>query len=332
MNSTRLNNNTKFLRDEYISRINRVIDYIELNIDKDLSLEKLAQVANFSQFHFHRIFRALVGETLNRYIQRIRVEKAAHQLISNPKKTITEIAFDCGFSGSAPFARAFKDFFKMSASEWRSRGHLQESNMHKIKSKEGKTISKIRQDFDVSSYYIDAITQNQIWRITMKNKPDVQVEVKDMPDFHVAYVRHIGPYKGDSELFEKLFNRLMGWAGPRDLLRFPDTQVLVVYHDDPKITDEAKLRTSACITVPKNTPVEGEVGYMTVPGGKYAAARFELSSDEYEEAWDTVFGTWLPTSGYQPDDRLCYELYHNDPKEHPENKCIVDIIIPVKPL
>lgn len=162
MNSTRSNNNTKFLRDEYISRINRVIDYIELNIDKDLSLEKLAQVANFSQFHFHRIFRALMGETLNRYIQRIRVERAALQLISNPKKTITEIAFDCGFSGSAPFARAFKDFFKMSASEWRSRGHLQESNMRKIKSKEGKTISKIRQDFDVSSYYIDAITQNQI--------------------------------------------------------------------------------------------------------------------------------------------------------------------------
>ncbi len=332
MNSTRSNNNTKFLRDEYISRINRVIDYIELNIDKDLSLEKLAQVANFSRFHFHRIFRALMGETLNRYIQRIRVERAALQLITNPKKTITEIAFDCGFSGSAPFARAFKDFFKMSASEWRSRGHLQESNMRKIKSKEGKTISKIRQDFDVSSYYIDAITQNQIWRITMKNKPDVQVEVKDMPDLHVAYVRHIGPYKGDSELFEKLFNKLMGWAGPRDLLRFPDTQVLAVYQDDPKITDEAKLRTSACITVPKNTPVEGEVGYMTVPGGKYAAARFELSSDEYEEAWNAVFGGWLPTSGYQPDDRLCYELYHNDPKEHPENKCIVDICIPVKPL
>lgn len=336
MNSTRSDDNQsdkeKFLKDEYISRINRVIDYIESNIDKDLSLEKLASVANFSRFHFHRIFRAIMGETLNRYIQRIRIERAALQLINNPKKTITEIAFDCGFSGSAPFARAFKDFFKMSASQWRLKGNPYESNMGKIDSKDGKAISKIRQDFEVSSYYIDSVNQNRIWRITMVKKPDFNVEIKDMPELNVAYVRHIGPYKGNNELFEELFNRLMGWAGPRDLLRFPETQVLAVYHDDPKVTDEARLRTSVCITVPKNTPVDGEVGYMTVPGGKYATARFELTSDEYEEAWDAVFGVWLPTSGYQPDDRPCYELYHNDPKEHPENKTIVDIVVPVKPL
>ena len=109
--------NKKYLRNEYISRINRVIDYIEKNIDKDLSLEKLAKVANFSRFHFHRIFRVMTGETLNQFIQRIRVEKAASQLISNPKKSITEIAFDCGFSGSAPFARSFKEYLNMSASQ-----------------------------------------------------------------------------------------------------------------------------------------------------------------------------------------------------------------------
>ena len=76
----------KYQRDEYIFRVNRVIDYIETNIDKDLSLEDLARIANFSQFHFHRIFRAIVGETLNRFIQRMRVEKAATQLMANPKK------------------------------------------------------------------------------------------------------------------------------------------------------------------------------------------------------------------------------------------------------
>ncbi len=332
MDSTNNDERAKFLRDEYISRINRVVDYIELNIDKDLSLKKLASVANFSRFHFHRIFKTIMGETLNRYIQRIRVEKAAAKLINNPKKSITEIAYDCGFSGSAPFARAFKEFFNMSASRWRRTGSLHESNTGKIDSNKGKAISKIRQDFEVSSYYIDTTTQNHIWRIKMVKKPDFQVEVKDMPELHVAYVRHIGPYKGDSELFEGLFNRLMGWAGPRDLLRFPETHLMAMYHDDPKVTDEANLRTSVCITVPKDTPVDGEIGYMTIPGGKYAAARFELSNDEYEEAWDMVFGGWLPASGYQPDDRLCYELFHNDPKEHPENKCIVDICIPVKPL
>ena len=92
----------------------------------------------------------------------------------------------------------------------------------------------------------------------MKGKNQIKVEVKEMPKLHVAYVRHIGPYKGDSELFERLFGNLMKWAGPRGLLRFPETKVLAVYHDDPKITDEDKLRTSACITIPGDTPVEGE--------------------------------------------------------------------------
>ncbi|MBN1572676.1 MAG: helix-turn-helix domain-containing protein [Deltaproteobacteria bacterium] len=154
MDKIKDNDRSKFLRDEYISRINRVVDYIELNIDKDLSLEKLASVANFSRFHFHRIFKAIMGETLNRHIQRIRVEKAAVQLINNPKKTITEIAFDCGFSGSAPFARAFKDFFKMNASRWRRTGNLYEGNIGKIDSNKGKAISKIRQDFGVFSSII----------------------------------------------------------------------------------------------------------------------------------------------------------------------------------
>ena len=323
----------KYLREEYISRINRVIDYIEENIDEDLSLESLAKVAIFSPFHFHRIFRAMAGETLNQFIQRIRVEKAAAQLILNPKKSITEIAFDCGFSGSASFARAFKQTFHMSASQWRAEGYLQDRKIRKTNSKESQTLGKIRQDTHVTSYYIDGEIQNQIGRVKMKDKNQIKVEVKEMPKLHVAYVRHIGPYKGDSELFDRLFSKLMKWAGPRDLLHFPETKVLAVYHDDPKITDEDKLRMSACITIPEDTPVEGEVGKMAIPGGKFAVARFELTgSEEYEEAWNMVFGGWLPESGYQPDDRLCYEFYQNDPKEHPEGIHIVDICVPVKPL
>ena len=92
---------SRYHRDEYIVRINRVIDYIEKHLDTELTLDTLAGVANFSSFHFHRIFRAIVGETLNAYIRRLRVEKAVSQLVNNPGKTITEIALDCGFSGSA---------------------------------------------------------------------------------------------------------------------------------------------------------------------------------------------------------------------------------------
>jgi AraC family transcriptional regulator len=161
---------------------------------------------------------------------------------------------------------------------------------------------------------------------------DVKIEVKEMPELNVAYVQHIGPYKGDTKLFAGLFGKLMGWAGPRGLLSSSETMVLSVYHDDPKTTEEEKFRTSACITVPEGIEVEGDIGKMTVPGGMYAVGRFELDPDEYEEAWNLIYGDWLPKSGYQSDDRPSFEIYWNDPSEHPENKHIVDICIPVKPL
>jgi len=319
-------------RDEYLARINRVIDYIEKNLDGDLSLQKLASVANFSRFHFHRIFKSMVNETLNRFIQRVRVEKAASQLISNPRKSITEIALDTGFSGSASFARAFREIFQMNASTYRSSAKNTQSNIRETDSKIRKPIGKNREDALEFSFYIDAQTHYPTWRIQMNAQPEMKVEVKEMPEFTVAYVRHIGPYKGDSALFESMFNKIMTWAGPRGLLQIPETKVLSVYHDDPKVTDENKLRTSACISIPDDTPVDGEIGKMTLPGGQFAVARFELKDDEYEAAWDALMGGWLPDSGYQPDDRLCYELCHTSPKDNPEGGSKVYICIPVKPL
>jgi len=323
---------SKYRREEYTARVNRAIDYIEGNISADLSLKELADVAHFFAFHFHRIFRGMVGETLNDFIQRIRVEKAAAKLMLNPKKSITEIAFECGFSSSSAFARSFRETYSMSASDWRSRGHLKYGKNSKVKSKDKQSVSNIGKDFDVSLYYNQDI-KNQLWRIKMKNKEiQTNVEVKDIPELHIAYIRHIGPYKGDQELFGRLFNKLMAWAGPRGLLRFPETKVMAIYHDNPDITDESRLRTDACITVPEDTQVEGEIGKAKIPAGKYAVAHFEITPDQYQDAWNAVYGGWLPDSGYQPEDGPCYELYLNDPKQHPEGKHVVDICVPVKPL
>jgi len=159
---------------------------------------------------------------------------------------------------------------------------------------------------------------------------NIKVEVKEMPVLHVAYIRHTGPFKGDTKLFADLFGKLMGWAGPKGLMNSPETMALSLYHDDPEITEEDKLRMSVCITVPEDTEVEGEISKMTVPGGMYAVARFELYPDEYEGAWNMIYGSWLPESGYLCDEGLCYEIYRNDPEEHPQNKHIVDICIPIK--
>ena len=327
-------------REEYWARINRALDYIEQNIEQELRLEEIARVANFSAFHFHRIFRAMVGETLNRFIQRIRIEKAASMLLANKKKSITEIALDSGFSSSAVFARVFKEMYTMSASQWRNGGYVTYRKECKTESKICKTVSKRCKESRSGTGYIDSVgkdgavsdsiySQADERNFMSKFKPDVRIE--EMKEMQVAYVRHIGPYKANEKLFEQLFDTLMRWAGPRGFVN-KDAKVLIVYHDNPDVTDESNLRTSCCITVPAGTRAEGEIGMMTIPAGKYACGHFELRNDEYQNAWDAVCGDWLPESGYQPDDRPSFELCLNDPHEHPEGKHVVDICIPVKPL
>ncbi len=318
--------NTDNYRQEYIARINKAIDFIEDNIYEELNLEKISKISGFSPFHFHRIFKAFVGETLNRFLQRIRIEKAAGQLINNPKKSITDIAFDCGFSGSASFARVFKDKYGISASEWQ----------RKYQSKNGKVTSNFcisesnnRKDSNLTFHYNNNI---KLWRLKMKNSNEAKFEVKELKEKSVAYVRHIGSYKGNSKLFEELFTKITKWAGARDLLNFPETQFLTVYHDDPNITDEKKLRISVGITLSKKIHPEGEVGIMTIPEGKYVIGEFELKEDEFEEAWNSIYSKWFPESGYQPAEGVCFEVCLNNPKEHPEHKFLINICIPVKPL
>jgi len=306
------------LRQEYIRRINRVLDYVRDNLAGDLRLETLARMANFSPFHFYRIFHGMTGETLNTFIRRVRVETAAGKLLYQPKRSITRVAVDCGYSSPSSFAREFREAFGMSASQFRVGGFESRSKIRQADSKIGADVSAL------NSYDEDTIQQLRR-RYAMV---EMKVDVKEMPEMHVAYIRHIGPYNQIGGAFDKL----MQWAGPRGLLNFPETKMLGVYHDDPGITEESKLQSSACITVPEDTKVEGEVGTMSIPGGLFAVGHVEINQDQFGEAWDKLMGEWLPESGYQPDDRPCYELYLNDPKQHPEGKFIVDICEPVKPM
>jgi len=313
-----MNAQNQHSRDEYIVRINRVIDYIQNNLNSKLDLETLARVAYFSKFHFHRIFTAMVGETLNSFIKRLRIEKAASIVIASPKFSITEIALNTGFSSSASFSRTFHEHFGMSATDFRN-GEYKNSKIRKMDSKNWKAEK-------LQSLYFNDRNSKQKRRIAMK------VEVKNLEIMTVAYIRHIGSYAENSALFEELFGKLFKWAGPRGLINFPETKMLSVYYDDPNITDESKLRMDVSISIPENTEVSGEIGKMTIAGGKYAVGRFEIKASEYGDAWQKMMGEWLPDSGYVPDDKPCFELYQNDPKEHPQGLHIFDICVPVKPL
>lgn len=315
----------RHVQNEYISRVNRVQDYIEENIAEDFSLEKLSQVAHFSPYHFHRIFSALTGEPLFQYIQRVRLEKAAFLLMANVKKPLAEIAFDCGFSNQASFSRAFKNHFNVSPGKLRRGAALQIS-------KECKTNSKPGQDFSEIALYNQIVAAGEAVGNAADDVTPVSVNVQSIPPMYVIYVRHTGPYQKNVQLFASLFEKLCRWADARELTSLPGACWLTVYHTDPEVTSEDKLRISVCMTVPENTRVEGEIGAMTIAGGKYAIARFKLQSDQYQSAWNHMFGVWLPQSGYQPDDRFSMELYPARQEQDEYGRHTVDIYIPVKPL
>ena len=335
LDTSRKNDQSR-LRTEYQSRINRVFDYVEANLGSELALSTLSDVAAFSPYHFHRVFRAMVGETLNQFIVRVRLEKAAARLLTNTATPVTEIALECGFSSPATFARAFRDRFGVSASGWRECGGVTKSKNRKAESNLEQTLRNCRKECVVVPRYSTNNSIHLLWEVAMKNengeKLEFNTEVVAVPDMTVAYLRHVGPFQSEPEVFGRLLGQLCKWAGPRGLLGKPDSKLLSVYHDSPEITDESQLRTSICVTVPEDTAVDGEIGKMVIKGGTYAVGHFEIDPARYTEAWDALLGGWLPESGYQPADGVCFEDYRNDPCTHPEGKHIVDIHVPVKPL
>jgi AraC family transcriptional regulator len=315
------------LESEYRSRVNRVMDHIQAHLDEALTLEDLAGVACFSPYHFHRIFSALVGETLGDHIRRVRLERAAGMLRGNPYHPVTEIALGCGFSSSAAFARAFKAHFGMNATGWRRGEGRPDRNPGKTLRKPGKTGRKGRKDVLPSGEYNRLVHQPSTHQ---KRRKAMKVEIKELSSFHVAYMRHIGPYgPAVSRLWEK-FNR---WAEARDLQ--PKGAVsLGISHDDPSITPPEKCRYDACVVVPPELKPEPGINLTDLPGGKYAVTHFKGTDRDIGKAWNDLFRSWLPTSGYQPDDRPCFELYVSSGKKDcpPGGVFQCDICVPVRPL
>ncbi len=159
----------------------------------------------------------------------------------------------------------------------------------------------------------------------------MSIRVQQQPAFHVAYMRYTGPAGargGIPDLWQKL-GRWMEAHGFTARGRI----TIGVAHDDPGVTAPEKYRYDACVVVPPDFKPDRLVNLMDIPAGTYAVAPFEGTARDILPAWESVFTSWLPGSGYQPDDRACYELYRGDPMVDPKAgvfRC--ELCLPVRPL
>ncbi len=294
-------------RKVYLSKINKVQDYIESNLEEELSNQLLANIASFSEYHFQRIYRQITGESLYGFIKRLRLEKAIFLLRADHKRQIQDIALSVGFSNQASFAKALKERYGVSASLLRK---MEEQEL-------GKLISDISRNGKVSD------------EIIYYNKP-IEVNITMIEPVKILYLRHTGAYKGDADLFQKLFDRLYGYGEKNGFLH-SGTKWYAIYHDYGGLTEEVRLRVSIGMSIREDIRCQEEFGSTELAGGRYAVGSFLLDNDEYQGAWNYMISKWLPESGYMPDDRLCFECY--PPQEEEEgSRRLVEIFIPIIPL
>ncbi|WP_253298234.1 GyrI-like domain-containing protein [Paenibacillus sp. MSJ-34] len=154
------------------------------------------------------------------------------------------------------------------------------------------------------------------------------ITITDLPEYEVAYVRHVGSYMDTRVAWDKLGE----WASRQGLT--PHNQFFIgISLDDGNLVDEYACRYDACVTLPSGFEKHKHathVQFQTLSGGMYALYSYYDTIDKLVLAYQNVFGLWLPNSEYEADDRPCLEFCMNDPASDPEGKCKVDLYVPIK--
>ena len=279
-------------RIEYERRLHRVLEYIDAHLEEDLTLGVLANVANFSAFHFHRIFSAHVGETLGNYLTRRRVEKAASYLSSQPALGVLPIALSVGFGSSESFSRAFKLHLGCTPTTWRNRSCEQPG----AKSKIGQLNRNPDQAVPRANLYGGSMNHS-------KTSP-LHVVVAKRPTVRIAYLRYQGPFGAKLGLFWQ--NEVCPWLAANDLL---GRARYGISRNDPEIMESSKCCYDAGAEIDAHYVPSRKAQVCEIPGGLYASTTFKGFSPEVPALWDRLLREWFPESGYQLDARPCFEYY-----------------------
>ena len=292
--------------DDYRRRILLVLVHIQQNLDAALSLDELATVACFSPFHFHRVFRALVGESVRQHVRRLRLERAAQRL-KHTDQPVTRIAFEAGYETHEAFTRAFHRSFDCSPSKFRA---------------DADATARIRAPAQV--HFVAADAPESLAFDPLRTEEGMNVEIRTLEPSRVAFIRHVGPYDQVGDTWE----RLTDWMGAECLFG-PDVKLFGMCWDDPEVTPADKIRYDACVTVDDSVAPTGEIGINTLPGGRYAVMLHEGPYDKLGDAYAALMGGWFPEQGLVPGDPPSMELYLNDPHSTEPEDLLTEICMPI---
>ncbi len=245
-------------RKDYYERINKVLVYINNHLSETMELDHLASVSSYSAFHFHRIMRAYLGESIGSYIIRLRLDSAA-QLLRYSPLPVNEIAMKVGYNMPSSFNKAFKKSFGVAPNEFRDDNH--------------------------SQFRADGTFLNLKNMETTVLKP----KIKTLKEKRVIYARAMGAYDKSAE---EAWKKVCDYAGKNRLFGF-GTEFIGISYDDPNITETEKLRYEACLTVGKEVKPDGEIGVNSIPGGKYAIFTVKGPYVKLSPAYDYIFGKWV---------------------------------------
>ena len=291
----------------YLNAVQRVIARVVTQLDESADLDALAQLAGLSPFHFHRIFRGMVGETPLELLRRLRMERAA-MLLLETETPVTRIAFDAGYETHEAFTRAFRASYGAAPSVFRRTSHARRilaapSGIH------------IAGDGTASAF-----TPMDTGGRTM------QVDIEHLPDLRLATVTHVGPYNQIGKAFEKLGMI----AGPRGLFAIPGALMIGAYHSDPDAVPLEELRSAAGISIAADTPMPPGLEEMHLTGGSYARCTHIGPFDLLGDAWQRFMGEALPASGHVVTDGPALEIYRSDMRSTPMVELRTDLLVPVR--
>ena len=283
---------------QQISRINDVLYFIHQDISQSLLAKNLANIAAYSEQHFHRVFCNVVGEPVHHYIRRARLEYAANQLMFDNQSSILEVANKAGFVSVSSFTRAFKSVFTVSPGQWRQVG---------------------KQKVD-KPYLLDAeIAMNYK---KSENRPLPQVTLLELPVRHVAYVRH----QGYGRSIQMAWQNLQAWANAeqRDF-----SQQFGLYHSNPAWVELDQCRYVACIQIDKPLLKRGVVNSLDIPAGLHAVFTLTGKYGELLPQLSKILEQWLPQSGFKMQSTPAFVHYKRNQFLTEDENFELDFCLPI---